>query len=162
MFNPQKTKVQLKLALNRLKLLQQKKISLNQTARREIAQLLEKSKEESARVRVENIIREDLTIEALELLELYTETLLARFSLLDSFKHCDPAISESVNTLIYAAPRVDVQELLQVRDQLLSKFGKEFGLAAMENHNDVVNPRVSVSSLSCIEDLSFFRLKRKP
>jgi hypothetical protein len=31
---------------------------------------------------------------------------------------------------------------MQVRDQLVSKFGKEFGQAAMDNLNDVVNPKV--------------------
>ncbi|KAH9249237.1 hypothetical protein BASA81_013025 [Batrachochytrium salamandrivorans] len=77
-FNPNKTKVQLKVAVNRLRLVQQKKASINQQARKDIALLLEKGKEESARVRVEHIIRDDYTIEALELIELYTETLLAR------------------------------------------------------------------------------------
>ena len=113
-FQSNKTKVQLKLALNRLKLTQQKKTSLNQQARKDVAQLLANNKSESARIRVENVIREDLLVEALELLELYTETLLARFPLLESMRHCDPAISESVNTLIYASPRVDIPELLQV------------------------------------------------
>jgi vacuolar protein sorting-associated protein IST1 len=113
-FNATKTKIQLKLAVNRLKLLQQKKSALNQAARKEIADLLGKGKDESARIRVENIIREDLTVEALELMELYTETLLARFGLLETMRHCDPALSEAVNTVIYASPRIEVPELLQV------------------------------------------------
>lgn len=113
-FNPTKTKVQLKLAVNRLKLLQQKKTAINQAARKDIADLLSKGKQESARIRVENIIREDLTVEALELMELYTETLLARFGLLESMRHCDPALSEAVNTVIYASPRIDIPEMQQV------------------------------------------------
>ncbi|KAJ3106320.1 hypothetical protein HDU97_006518 [Phlyctochytrium planicorne] len=141
-FNPVKTKVQLKLAVNRLKLLQQKKAAGNGAARREIAQLLENHKEESARVRVEHIIREDFVIEAMEILELYCEMLLARFGLLEEMRHCDPSIAEAVNTIIYAAPRCDVKELLQVRDQLIMKFGKDFGVAAIENINDVVNSRI--------------------
>jgi hypothetical protein len=51
-FNTNRLKVQLKLAVNRLKMLQAKKSSLNEQARREIAALLEKGKEESARIRV--------------------------------------------------------------------------------------------------------------
>ncbi|KAH6580015.1 hypothetical protein BASA61_004481 [Batrachochytrium salamandrivorans] len=141
-FNPNKTKVQLKVAVNRLRLVQQKKASINQQARKDIALLLEKGKEESARVRVEHIIRDDYTIEALELIELYTETLLARFSIVESMKSCDPAISEAVNTIIYAAPRVDIKELHFVRDQLISKYGKDFGCAAMENFGYRVNDRI--------------------
>ncbi|KAI8816185.1 regulator of Vps4 activity in the MVB pathway-domain-containing protein [Fimicolochytrium jonesii] len=141
-FNPTRTKVQLKLGINRLKLLQQKKTQLNAVARKEIASLLEKGKEDSARVRVEHIIREDFNIEAMEILELYSELLLARYGLLESMKHCDQAIAEAVNTIIYAAPRIDVKELNMVRDQLIMKFGKEFAVAAMENQNDVVNSRI--------------------
>lgn len=86
MFNPTRLKVQLKLAINRLKMLQAKKTSLNQQNRREIGQLLEKGKEESARIRVEHIIRDDLFIEAMENLELYCDLLLARFGLLETYK----------------------------------------------------------------------------
>jgi len=52
LFNANKLKVQLKLAVNRLKLLQNKKNAINSQQRREIATLLEKGKEESARIRV--------------------------------------------------------------------------------------------------------------
>ncbi|KAJ3150222.1 hypothetical protein HDU89_003311 [Geranomyces variabilis] len=141
-FNANRTKVQLKLAINRLKLLQQKKTQLNAVARKEIATLLEKGKEDSARVRVEHIIREDFNIEAMEILELYSELLLARYGLLESMKHCDQAIAEAVNTIIYAAPRTEVKELNMVRDQLIMKFGREFAVAAMENQNDIVNSRI--------------------
>ncbi|KAJ3154941.1 hypothetical protein HDU86_004460 [Geranomyces michiganensis] len=141
-FNANRTKVQLKLAINRLKLLQQKKTQMNAVARKEIATLLEKGKEDSARVRVEHIIREDFNIEAMEILELYSELLLARYGLLESMKHCDQAIAEAVNTIIYAAPRTEVKELNMVRDQLIMKFGREFAVAAMENQNDIVNSRI--------------------
>ncbi|CAO3623127.1 unnamed protein product [Cunninghamella blakesleeana] len=143
MFNPNRLKVQLKLSINRLKMLQAKKNSLNQHQRREIATLLEKKKVESARIRVEHIIREDLLMEAMEILELYCDLLLARFGLLEQYKDCDPGIAEAVNSIIWAAPRAgEVKELSVVRDQLGAKFGKEFLLAAIENTDYVVNPRI--------------------
>lgn len=52
MFNPTRAKVQLKLSVNRLQLLQNKKNMLAQQHRKEIARLLEIGKEESARIRV--------------------------------------------------------------------------------------------------------------
>src|SRR5688572_16079138 len=63
-------------------------------------------------------------------------------------RHCDQAIAEAVNTIIYAAPRTEVKELSMVRDQLIMKFGKEFAVAAMENQNDIVNSRVSFGRVS--------------
>ncbi|KAF9940876.1 hypothetical protein BGZ67_006538 [Mortierella alpina] len=148
MFNPTRAKVQLKLSVNRLQLLQNKKNMLAQQHRKEIARLLEIGKEESARIRVEHIIREDFSNEALEIIELYCELLLARFGLLEQLKYgsslvnCDPAITEAVNTIIYAAPRSEVKELLLVRDQLAAKFGREFVTNAMENKDESVNPRI--------------------
>ncbi|KAF9992697.1 hypothetical protein BGZ80_003291 [Entomortierella chlamydospora] len=142
MFNPTRAKVQLKLSVNRLQMLQNKKNMLAQQQRKEIARLLETGKEESARIRVEHIIREDFSTEALEIIELYCELLLARFGLLEQMKNCDPAIIEAVNTLIYAAPRSEVKELLLVRDQLAAKFGREFVTNAMENKDESVNPRI--------------------
>lgn len=85
-FDSNKAKVQLKLSLNRLTLIQAKKNAINQNMRREIGLLLTAGKNESARVRVEHVIREDFLIEALELLHLYVDTLLARFGLLTSQK----------------------------------------------------------------------------
>lgn len=52
-------------------------------SRRDIATLLEKGKAETARLRVESMINEDIHIELLELLELYCELLIARFGILD-------------------------------------------------------------------------------
>ncbi|KAI7822352.1 regulator of Vps4 activity in the MVB pathway-domain-containing protein [Gamsiella multidivaricata] len=142
MFNPTRAKVQLKLSVNRLQMLQNKKNMLAQQQRKEIARLLEAGKEESARIRVEHVIREDFSIEALEIIELYCELLLARFGLLEQLKNCDPAITEAVNTIIYAAPRSEVKELLLVRDQLTAKFGRDFATNAMENKDESVNPRI--------------------
>ena len=91
---------------------------------------------------MEHVIREDYNIEALELMELYTETLLARFGLVETVKVCDPGIQEVVNNIIYGAPRVEIKELDFVRDQLISKYGKEFAMAAMENSDNRVNERL--------------------
>lgn len=68
-------------------MLQAKKASLNQAQRMEIAGLLKNGKEESARIKVERIIREDFLMEAMEILELYCELLLARFGLLEQMKY---------------------------------------------------------------------------
>lgn len=59
---------------------------LAQKARKEIADYLAAGKDERARIRVEHIIREDYLVEAMEILELYCDLLLARFGLIQSMK----------------------------------------------------------------------------
>lgn len=49
----------------------------------QIAQLLTSEKSDSAKIRVENVIRQEINVELLEILELYCELLLARIGLID-------------------------------------------------------------------------------
>ncbi|KXS94288.1 hypothetical protein AC578_6793 [Pseudocercospora eumusae] len=137
-----KIKVQLKLSISRLRMVQQKDTALAKQQRREMAQLLEVGKIESARIRVENIIRSDLHTELLEIIELYCELLTARAGLLEA-KDVDPGLEEAVQSIIYSAPKIDgVKELSTVRQLLAEKFGKEFTLEAVENKAGKVPERV--------------------
>ncbi|TRX98295.1 hypothetical protein FHL15_000940 [Xylaria flabelliformis] len=136
-----KLKVQLKLSIARLRMVQQRDESMGRAQRRAMAQLLEVGKIESARIRTENIIRSDINTELHEILELYCELLLARAALLES-PTCDPGLEEAVKSIIYAAPRTEIKELQQVRALLGERFGKEFVLAAMENTDGSVSEKV--------------------
>ncbi|KAH9874256.1 hypothetical protein IAQ61_004886 [Plenodomus lingam] len=142
-----KLKVQLKLSISRLRMVQQKDSAKVKQQRREMAQLIEAGKVQSARIRVENIIRSDITTELHEILELYCELLLARSQLLENHVSSpsssaagagavgttlDPALEEAVRSIIYAAPRTEVKELHTVRALLVDKFGKDVALASME------------------------------
>ncbi|KAF2773578.1 DUF292-domain-containing protein [Teratosphaeria nubilosa] len=137
-----KIKVQLKLSISRLRMVQTKDTALAKQARRSMAQLLEQGKEESARIRVENIIRSDMNTELLEVLELYCELLLARAGLLEA-KECDPGLEEAVQSIMFAAPRVEgVKELGVVRQLLAEKYGKAFAVVAAEDKEGKVAERV--------------------
>ncbi|TKA30472.1 hypothetical protein B0A50_02700 [Salinomyces thailandicus] len=138
-----KIKVQLKLSISRLRMVQQKDTALAKQQRRSMAQLLEQGKEESARIRVENIIRSDMNTELLEILELYCELLLARAGLLEA-KECDPGLEEALKSIVHAAPKIEgVKELTMVRQLVAEKYGKEFTLQAMENSDGKVAERVT-------------------
>ncbi|KAJ7665356.1 regulator of Vps4 activity in the MVB pathway-domain-containing protein [Mycena polygramma] len=127
----------------RLRILQQKKEAQAKASRRDIATLLERAKIETARIKVETIINEDIHVELLELLELYSELLLARFGLLDqNTREPDPGIAEGVCSIIHAAPRTELKELHVLRDILMHKYGREFSMAVMENRDGCVSDRV--------------------
>ena len=133
--------MQLKLSIARLRMVQQRDDANGKTQRRAMAQLLEAGKIDSARIRVENIIRSDITTELHEILELYCELLLARAGLLDA-PTCDPGLEEAVKSVIYSAPKTEIKELHQVRVLLGEKFGKEFVYTAMENSDGKVSEKV--------------------
>lgn len=133
--------MQLKLAIARLRMVQQRDEQMGKSQQRIMAQLLEVGKIGSATIRVENIIRSDITTELHEMLELYCELLLARAGLMES-SVCDPGLEEAIKSIIYAAPKTEIKELVTVRQLLAEKYGKEFVLAAMENTDGKVNEKV--------------------
>ncbi|KAH9178874.1 DUF292-domain-containing protein [Lactarius sanguifluus] len=156
-----KAKVQLRLSVQRLRTLQEKKEAQAKAARRDIATLLERGKVETARIKVESsisyffscqlpslivllkVINEDIYLELLELLELYCELLIARFGLVElNTREPDTAVSEGICSIIYAAPRTELKELHVVRDLLMHKYGREFSAAVMENRDGCVSERV--------------------
>lgn len=69
-WSPARARIQLKLAVQRVRLLAQKRTQLAKSTRREVAALVEKGKIESAKIKVEGLLSEDLYVELLEVLEL--------------------------------------------------------------------------------------------
>jgi len=110
--------------------------------KKEIAKLLEIGKVEKARIKVEHVIRDDFTMEAHELLELLCETVVSRLPLLISEKECPFGMVNAISTLIYAARRVQIPELAEIRKQLVKKYGKHFAQRAELNTDGCVNERV--------------------
>ncbi|XP_059614840.1 IST1 homolog isoform X2 [Phlebotomus argentipes] len=129
--NYTKLKTNLRLSLNRLKLLEKKKTELTQKARKEIADYIGGGKAERARIRVEHIIREDYLVEAMEIVEMYCDLVLARFGLVTQMKDLDEGIAEAVASLIWVAPRLqtDVQELKVIAEMFTAKYGKPYAEA---------------------------------
>ncbi|TXT06148.1 hypothetical protein VHUM_03621 [Vanrija humicola] len=143
-WNAARTKVQIKLSIQRLRTLQEKKHALAKKSRRDIADLVQKGRIETAKLRVEGLIQDDIYVELLELLELYAETLQARFGLLDASvgESPEPSISDAVCAIVYAAPRTELKELHMLREILMHKFGRNFSLSLLQSENNPNPPGV--------------------
>ncbi|KAH9824006.1 regulator of Vps4 activity in the MVB pathway-domain-containing protein [Melampsora americana] len=142
-FNLARCKVQVKLSLQRLRMVIEKMEASAKVSRREIATLIEKGKIETARIRVETIISDDVHIELLEILELYCEILSARVNLIECSSVVDPGISDSVASIIHAAPRTEVKELHQLREILMNRYGRDYTISVMENRDNLIPSRIT-------------------
>jgi len=143
-WNAAKAKVQLRLATQRLKTLQEKKEAQAKVSRRDIATLLERNKVETARIRTEALISDDIHLELLEVLELYCELLTARFGMLDqNTREPDPSVAEATCGVIFAAQRTELKELHILRDLLMHKYGRDFSAAVMDNVDNRVSDRIT-------------------
>uniref|UniRef100_A0A5K3EUP8 IST1 homolog n=1 Tax=Mesocestoides corti TaxID=53468 RepID=A0A5K3EUP8_MESCO len=143
-FDSNKLKTNLRISGTRLKNLYKKKNELNVRARRELAEYLKAKKIDRARIRVEQIVREDYLLEVLEIIELYCELLTTRLGLITSTAECDPGLKEAIATIIWVTPRLsyDCPELEVLKNQFSLKYGKEFALACATNSNHDVNAKV--------------------
>jgi len=135
--------VALKLAVQRCRMIAAKKEAVNKAERRNIASLLEKGKEETARVRVETIVNEEIFTELLEILELFCELCIARFGLIEQSREVDDGIKEAVSGILYASPKTDIKELHHVSSLFLQHYGREFAVRAMENQDNCVPTRIT-------------------
>lgn len=107
--NYAKLKTNLRLIINRLKLLEKKKTEIASKARKDIADYISAGKDDRARIRVEHIVREDYLVEAMELLEMFCDLILARFGLIQTQKQV--YFHNTCTALIY----IMFTELLEVK-----------------------------------------------
>ncbi|ODO07131.1 hypothetical protein I350_04501 [Cryptococcus amylolentus CBS 6273] len=129
-WNGPRAKVQLKLSIQRLRTLQEKKHALAKASRRSIADLLAQGRVETCRLRVEGLIQDDIGVEMLEVLERWMWGKRLRTGYGDGTEP-DASISDAVCAIVYAAPRTELKELQVLREILMHKFGRPFALSLL-------------------------------
>ncbi|GAB4821969.1 hypothetical protein N2152v2_009015 [Parachlorella kessleri] len=97
--------------------------------RREVAELLKQGKQGNARIRVEAVIRENLTLQAYDIIELFLELVSVRVPLMEKAKEMPPDMMEAICSLIYAGDRMstDLPELAVIRGILIHKYASVYG-----------------------------------
>jgi len=168
--NTFRSKVLLKGGENRIRLQKSKLSNSVKLQQREIALLLEGGKDELARIRAEQMVRDELLIESYEIVEVLCETLLTRYNLLgfnfhptkeNPYPPLPAEIAEAVCSIAFASCRMDATELQTVTEMLASRFGPELIDSAcagkpLQNgygmHNNLVNPRLYSKLLYSVPD----------
>ncbi|KAJ9688217.1 hypothetical protein PVL29_014103 [Vitis rotundifolia] len=148
-FKSAKCKTSLKLAVSRIKLLKNRREAQLKQMKRDLAQLLESGQDQTARIRVEHVVREEKTMAAYDLVEVYCEMITARLPIIESQKNCPIDLKEAITSVIFASPRCsDIPELMEIRKHFTAKYGKDFISAAAE-----LRPECGVSR-NLVEKLS--------
>jgi len=143
-FSEAKFKAQLKMAIQRIKLVNNKIENEVKRLKRAIAGLLNKpqKEEEKAKIKCEHLIRGDHTVAAHCVLELMCEALIARVKLISQTKKCPEDLLQAVSTIIYCSSRVDIPELKKIQKMLQMKYKKSFVKRAIVNADYNVNTTV--------------------
>uniref|UniRef100_A0A453LJD8 IST1-like protein n=1 Tax=Aegilops tauschii subsp. strangulata TaxID=200361 RepID=A0A453LJD8_AEGTS len=148
-FSASKCKTEARMAAARMKLLRNRREAQVRKMRGDVAALLRDGREDTARIRVEHVIREQNTMAANEIIELFCELIVTRLPIIAKQKECPADLKEGICSLIFAAPRCsELPELTRMRDLFEKKYGKDFVAAAVD-----LRPNAGVNNL-LIEKLS--------
>jgi len=141
-YDGSKVKMYLKTAMIRINI--HKKKNLEEISGLKINGLedVREGKDDPCRIKVESIIMNEKKDAVYEVLSVLCETLLSRLYLIDSMTGVPGDLSEAISTIIYAAPRLGIEELHQISQQLSVKFGSTVVNDALYNKLSQVNPKV--------------------
>lgn len=133
--NAVRLKTTLKMAISKLRFLQEKKTAIAKQQRRQLADLLSAGKETSAKIRVENIIRDDIAVELMEFCELYCELMLARVLLILDLQRNENegGLREAILLIVYCCGHTEIKELATLGDLLKLRYGGDFARRVAEN-----------------------------
>jgi vacuolar protein sorting-associated protein IST1 len=143
-FDGNACKVQLKMLVTRLNLLNSKKSNLAKVEKRAAGMLLRDDKEHNARILVEQIIRDDYTIESYELIKQYVDMLLARFNVIITEKELKPEVADAVCALVYSGWLMgsEIKELQELFKLFSAKYGKAYTQEVLDNKEKYINARL--------------------
>ena len=119
-------KVNLKLTIERTKVIISQTKAQQSLARKAVADALAGGRTDSARIKAEQIIRDDQLCEALDIVSTFCEVLGSRLGLLQTAVECEASLQSTVASLIWAAPRTEVPELRTLSELLRQRFGPGF------------------------------------
>ncbi|XP_050373014.1 uncharacterized protein LOC126790711 isoform X2 [Argentina anserina] len=148
-FNSSKCKTAAKMAVARIKLLRNKRQVVVKQMRRDIASLLQKGEDATARIRVEHVIREQNVLSANEFIELFCELIVSRLQIIAKQRDCPADLKEGIASLIFATPRCsEIPELVALRNIFEKKYGRDFVAAATDLRPDCGVNRILIDKLS--------------
>jgi hypothetical protein len=136
------SKVNIRLALSRLRLQSTKRQASLKPQKKEIAKLLDEGKEVTARALTEQLIRDEKSLEAYAQLEIFCEQFLARLDAIARESYMPKDLIVCLCSLVYAAPRVDVEELKKVANNLELKYGTLWSDSCHSNLHGQVHPQI--------------------
>ncbi|KAG5623562.1 hypothetical protein H5410_008780 [Solanum commersonii] len=132
------------LAISRISILKKQYQVRCSLGRSDVTQLLHLGRQEDALHRVELVIKEQNTVDALTMMEKYCHLLIEKKVLIKTKGECPEELAEAISSLIYAASRWgEFPELHELREIFTSRYGNEFAAQCVELRNNCsVQPKM--------------------
>ena len=124
---------------NKLNLFRNKKIASIKQKKKEIGKYLKENNLDVAKAKMDTIIREEDMITVYDILGPLCEILKERVTYIISNTECPPDLRAQLDSVLYAATRMEIEELHALRDMIMRRYGQAYIMKAESNADKLVN-----------------------
>ena len=121
------------------KLYRNKRVEAIKKKKEEIINCLKKNNMDLARAKMNNILKDEDYISACEILDPIFEIVKERCIYIISNNECPAELRAHLDTLLYAATRLEIESLTQFREKIIQKYGIAYVTKADNNADKLVN-----------------------
>ena len=149
-FNKLDFKTAIKTGLIQIRQARQREQNTSCIQRSSVVEALKAGQIDKARVRVESVIRTDITLEIYEYLENFLEILQTRDHLIEREKECPITLVEAVHSIIYASSNVEFTAIHNLYNQFELKYGHNIVKAALDVDGEPAKGRAPTSKANAM------------
>ena len=121
------------------KLYRNKRVEAIKKKKEEIINCLKKNNMDLARAKMNNILKDEDYISACEILDPIFEIVKERRIYIISNNECPAELRAHLDTLLYAATRLEIESLTQFREKIIQKYGIAYVTKADNNADKLVD-----------------------
>ena len=121
------------------KLYRNKRVEAIKKKKEEIINCLKKNNMDLARAKMNNILKDEDYISACEILDPIFEIVKERCIYIISNNECPAELRAHLDTLLYAATRLEIESLTQFREKIIQKYGIAYVTKADNNADKLVD-----------------------
>ena len=138
------------------------KLEIKKKKKFEIISCLEEKNLNVSKLKMDGLIRQENYIEVCDILNHLLEILSERVFYILTSTECPCDLRAPLDSIIYASIRLEVEELLQLRDLILKKYGRYYIEKAENNADHLVNVilKVKLGLNVCSDIYLIIRLKQ--
>ena len=132
-------KTLIKISQERCKLYRSKKVDNIRKTEEEIANCLKSNNLDLAKAKMDNLCKFEDLVTAYDIIHPILEIIKEKCNYIVSYSECPAELRAPLDSIIYAANKLEIQELMLFKEKILQKYGSSYISKAENNMDKLVN-----------------------
>ena len=129
----------IKISQERCKLYRNKKLDNIRKTEEEIANCLKSNNLDLAKAKMDNLCKFEDLVTAYDIIHPILEIIKEKCNYIVSYSECPAELRAPLDSIIYAANKLEIQELMLFKEKILQKYGSSYISKAENNMDKLVN-----------------------